>query len=49
MQLSGIPQNMATFKDPNQCFAPLEVIERLLAIRAEMGFTETLYLNHCFR
>ncbi|MCV4690281.1 hypothetical protein OFC38_29460, partial [Escherichia coli] len=24
---------MATFRDPNQCFAPLEVIERLLEIR----------------
>ena len=36
---------MATFKDPSQCFAPLEVIERLLQIRAELGFTETLYLN----
>ena len=35
---------MATFKDPSQCFAPLEVIERLLSIRAELGFTETLYL-----
>ena len=36
---------MATFKDPTQCFAPLEVVERLLQIRAELGFTETLYLN----
>lgn len=36
---------MATFKDPNQCFAPLEVIERLLEIRAELGFAETLYLD----
>ncbi len=36
---------MATFKDPAQCFAPLEVVERLLEIRAELGFTETLYLN----
>ena len=36
---------MATFKDPTQCFAPLEVVERLLEIRAELGFTETLYLN----
>ena len=36
---------MATFKDPTQCFAPLEVVERLLQIRAELGFSETLYLN----
>ncbi len=36
---------MATFKDPTQCFAPLEVVERLLEIRAELGFAETLYLN----
>ena len=36
---------MATFKDPTQCFAPLEVIERLLEIRAELGFAETLYLD----
>ncbi|HEV7700295.1 MAG TPA: hypothetical protein VGO43_08720 [Pyrinomonadaceae bacterium] len=36
---------MATFRDPNQCFAPIEVIERLLEIRAELGFTETLYLD----
>ncbi len=36
---------MATFRDPTQCFAPLEVVERLLQIRAELGFTETLYLN----
>ena len=36
--------DMATYKDPNQCFAPLEVIERLLQIRAELGFSETIYL-----
>jgi hypothetical protein len=35
---------MATVKDPAQCFAPLEVVERLLQIRAELGFTENLYL-----
>lgn len=35
---------MATFKDPTQCFAPIEVVERLLEIRAELGFSETLYL-----
>jgi len=36
---------MATFKDPNNHFAPLEVIERLLEIRAELGFSQTLYLD----
>lgn len=35
---------MATFKDPAQCFAPLEVIERLLEIRSDLGFAKTLYL-----
>lgn len=36
---------MATFKDPDQCFAPLEVVERLLQIRADQGFAETIYLD----
>ncbi|MGB7069788.1 MAG: hypothetical protein WBD22_09860 [Pyrinomonadaceae bacterium] len=36
---------MATFRDPAQCFAPLEVIERLLQIRSDLGFAETLYLD----
>jgi hypothetical protein len=36
---------MATFKDPAKCFAPLEVIERLLEIRTELGFAKTLYLD----
>ncbi len=35
---------MATFKDPTQCFAPLEVIERLLEIRSELGYSENLYM-----
>ena len=35
---------MATFNDPDRCFAPLEVIERLLEIRKDLGFSETLYL-----
>ncbi|MEP6945135.1 MAG: hypothetical protein ABJA02_04400 [Acidobacteriota bacterium] len=34
---------MATFKDPEKCFAPIEVIERILQIRAELGFCETVY------
>lgn len=35
---------MATFRDPDQCFAPLEVIERLLQIREETGYSPKLYL-----
>ena len=35
---------MATYRDPNQCFAPLEVIERLIEIRTELGFSKNLYL-----
>lgn len=35
---------MATFKDPTTCFAPLEVVERLLEIRTELGFTRNLYM-----
>lgn len=36
---------MATFNDPTKCFAPLEVIERFLEIRAELGFSENIYLR----
>ena len=36
---------MATYKDPNHSFAPLEVIERLLQIRQELGFSQTVYIN----
>lgn len=36
---------MATYKDPVKCFAPLEVVERLLEIRAELGFAEVVYLD----
>ena len=35
---------MATFKDPTKCFAPLEVIDRLLEIRAEYGFGHSIYM-----
>jgi len=35
---------MATFRDPSKCFAPLEVIERLLEIRNEFGFSKSLYV-----
>ena len=36
---------MATFRDPVKCFAPLEIVERLLEIRAELGFVQSLYLD----
>lgn len=36
---------MATYKDPVRCFAPMEVIERLLEIRAEAGYLEAVYLH----
>ena len=35
---------MATFNDPRKCFAPLEVIERFLEIRRELGFSESVYV-----
>jgi hypothetical protein len=37
---------MGTFKDPVRCFAPIEVAERLLAIRAESGYAESIYLHN---
>jgi hypothetical protein len=37
---------MATFKDPVRCFAPIEVIERLLEIRGDMGYPEAIYLDN---
>lgn len=39
---------MATYRDPVKCFAPLEVIERLLEIRAELGYVETIYVDNSF-
>ena len=36
---------MATYQDPVRCFAPLEVVERLLEIRTELGFANTLYMQ----
>jgi hypothetical protein len=35
---------MATFRDPAKCFAPIEVIERLIGIREEFGFSKSLYV-----
>lgn len=37
---------MATYQDPVKCFAPLEVIERLLEIRAECGFSQSIFLDN---
>ena len=37
-------RNMATYRDPVSCFAPLEVIERLLEIRVEAGYSPAVYL-----
>jgi hypothetical protein len=36
---------MATYRDPARVFAPLEVLERLLEIRAEAGHTPFLFLR----
>jgi hypothetical protein len=36
--------NMATYRDPVRCFAPLEVLERLLEIRVEAGYSPSVYL-----
>lgn len=36
---------MATFRDPIRCFAPLEIIERLLEIRLELGYQNALYVD----
>lgn len=36
---------MATYRDPVRVFAPLEVIERLLEIRAEAGHTPAIFLR----
>ncbi len=36
---------MATYKDPISCFAPIEMIERLLAIRSDFGYNEAVFLD----
>ena len=36
---------MATYRDPARVFAPLEVIERLLEIRADAGYSPTIFLR----
>src|SRR5262245_39176259 len=37
-------EHMETYIDPVTCFAPLEVIERLLEIRVEAGYSPAVYL-----
>ena len=45
VQISAGRRNiMATYRDPVRCFAPLEVVERLLEIRAEAGYSPAIYL-----
>jgi len=36
---------MASYRDPELTFAPIEVVERLLQIRSEAGYAETVYLD----
>ena len=36
---------MATYRDPVRVFAPLEVIERLLEIRADGGYPPVLFFR----
>ncbi|MGH9899078.1 MAG: hypothetical protein ACRD63_09810 [Pyrinomonadaceae bacterium] len=36
---------MATYRDPVRCFAPLEMIERLLEIRTEAGCSPFVYIR----
>ena len=36
---------MATYRDPVRVFAPLEVVERLLEIRSEAGFSPAIFLR----
>jgi len=35
---------MATYRDPVTCFSQLEVIERLLEIRGELGYDQAIYI-----
>jgi hypothetical protein len=38
-------QAMATYRDPVRVFAPLEIIERLLEIRADAGYTPMIFIR----
>jgi hypothetical protein len=37
---------MATYSDPVRVFAPLEILERLLEIRAEAGYEPIIFLRN---
>lgn len=39
-----LQENMATYRDPVRVFAPLEIIERLLEMRAEAGRPAALFI-----
>jgi hypothetical protein len=39
---------MASFHDPEQQFAPLEVVERLLELAEQGGYPQALFLNSNF-
>lgn len=41
----ALVKKMATYRDPVRVFAPLEVIERLLEIRAEAGYSPSIFLR----
>jgi len=36
---------MATYRDPVRVFAPLEIVERILEIRADAGYTPMIFLR----
>lgn len=44
-RLPARAKHMASYRNPDHSFSPIEVIERLLQIRDELGFSETLYLD----
>lgn len=35
---------MATYKDPIKCFAPIEVVERLIEIRTDFGYSPAVFV-----
>jgi 2-C-methyl-D-erythritol 4-phosphate cytidylyltransferase len=41
----GGANEMATYRDPVRVFAPLEIIERLLEIRAEAGYMPAIFMH----
>jgi len=44
LEVKGGRTKMAPYRDPIRCFAPLEVVERLLEIRAKAGYAPAIYL-----